>query len=123
MDILIQADGHAVPTPLAELKRHIERRLRFALTRLRTQVQVVRVRLRDDNGPRGGVDKQIQLHLRLSHGAAAVLHERGADWLPLVDRAVDRAAQAVARRVDRARKSVRRASRPSLPDPAAVATG
>jgi putative sigma-54 modulation protein len=120
MDILIHADGHAAPAGMSDLRQHIERRLRFALTRLRGQVQAVRVRLRNANGPRGGLDKQVQVHLRLSRSAAAVLHERGSEWLSLIDRAADRAAQAVSRRADRARRAVRRQPRVVERDPIAA---
>jgi putative sigma-54 modulation protein len=123
MDILIHAEGHAVPQRMTGLREHIERRLRFALTRLRGQVQAVRVRLRDDNGPRGGLDKQVQLHLRMNRGAAAVLHERGSEWLSLIDRAADRAAHAVARRADRARRTIRRQPRSVDRKAADVAAG
>ena len=46
-----------------DARQRIERRVRFVMRRMRAQVMQVHVRLRDINGPRGGVDQSCQITL------------------------------------------------------------
>ena len=79
------------------LRRHAERRLGFALGRFDNRLDTVTVRISDLNGPRGGVDKQCRIHLRLLRRPPLVVQGTEADAPAAIDRAADRAARAVAR--------------------------
>lgn len=83
----------------AEQRLHIERRLGFALARLRTHVTEVEVQLRDLNGPRGGLDKRCRVIVHLERGPAVIVEDVDSDLRGLVDRSVDRAARAAHKRV------------------------
>ena len=45
----------------AALLAHVERRLRFALSRFGQKIRLAAVQLADLNGPRGGLDKQCRV--------------------------------------------------------------
>ena len=91
--------------PLTEtLRTHCERRVRFALDRLSDRVKEVVLRLEDTNGPRGGVDKACRVTLRLEHGKELTLEAKGTTLVAAVDRALDRAGNAVTKVVGRAQR-------------------
>lgn len=87
--------GEEVPKAIAERAR---RRVQSALDRFGSRVRAVRVRITDVNGPRGGIDKQCIVAVRLKHPTRLVLIEHmAADFGKAVDRAADRAGRSVAR--------------------------
>jgi ribosome-associated translation inhibitor RaiA len=96
------------------LESYAERRLRFALGRFTPRIGAVVARLEDTNGPRGGVDKQCQVRIRLIPEGEVLVREVDADWLAAIDRAVDRVGRAVARVLKSQRDP--RASRGPWPD-------
>lgn len=84
------------------LRRHVERRLRFALGRFAGRLGRVAVRLADENGPRGGRDKRCRIVLRLGRTGTVTIEERGDDVQAAVAVAAERAGRVVARAVRRA---------------------
>lgn len=77
-----------------------ETRVRFVTQRLAGVISRAVVRLRDLNGPRGGLDKQCQIQLSTSSGEVLVVSSRGGEWRSTLDRALSRAAHALARQVN-----------------------
>jgi ribosome-associated translation inhibitor RaiA len=104
MNVNIQSRGFRTTASLAQ---HAERRLHSAIARHGARIQRVLVRLGDSNGPRGGVDKFCRIHVYLVDAPAAVIHDVGVDLYEVIDRAVERAARAVSRHIERARTFVR----------------
>lgn len=87
----------------------LERRLRFALSRFEPRIIGVELRVRDVNGPRGGLDHQCRLAVRLSWPRKSVVVEvQDVDIESAVGRCAERAARSVARALDTSRE-VRRA--------------
>lgn len=87
------------------LRDHIDRRLHFAVGRFRNAIDYVVVRLEDTNGPRGGVDKQCRIVVKL-HGyggrrVAAESHDE--NIYAAVAHAASRAGRTVGRTVHRSR--------------------
>jgi ribosomal subunit interface protein len=101
MRIEIQASGFKLTDGLRE---HTERRLRFALSWAVHDVRKVVVRLSDINGPRGGNDKRCYIQVPLPHKPDVVIEDTEPDLYVAIDRAVDRAERAVARRLERLRE-------------------
>lgn len=96
MEIIVRRDK-SLPETLAVLAR---RRLEFALGRFGPRVRSLLVRLKDVNGPKGGVDKVCLVAVRLTAPRCEIVIEDGdADAAVAIDRAVDRAGRAVARAV------------------------
>src|SRR3546814_929968 len=62
MQLLIRPKGFRLTSSLREF---VVLRLRYALDRFQGVVDSVIVRLRDENGPRGGVDKACQFEVRV----------------------------------------------------------
>ena len=87
-----------------ELKEHLERRLLFALSRFDPKILKVDVHLADENGPKGGLDKSCQIHVRLSGQADVVARTVDADWKVCIDLATTRAGHNVRRALARKRE-------------------
>ncbi|MEW5966138.1 MAG: ribosome-associated translation inhibitor RaiA [Pseudomonadota bacterium] len=101
MHIDIRAQGF----PLTEaLREHAGRRIAFALSRFHDRMERVAVRLADDNGPRGGVDKRCQVRVHLRGLPEVVITEMSEDIYAAIDRAADRAGRTLARRLARQRE-------------------
>mgnify|MGYP003352367194 FL=1 len=84
----------------AALLATVERRVQNALRRFGAHIRAVRVHLADANGPRGGVDKECTIAIRLAVSPRLLLIEDvDRAFLAAVDRAADRAGHAVARAV------------------------
>ena len=104
MNIDIQSLGFPITGALAD---HARRRLRFALTRRSDRIQRVVVRLGDENGPRGGVDKFCRIQVRLFNAPVAVIEEVGPELYAVIDRATDRVGRVVVKHLDRLRSGRR----------------
>ena len=94
-----------------DFRDRIERRLYFALGRFSPAVKSVDLTFRDENGPRGGVDKRCRIVVRVRGAEDIVVEGRGDNASALVNRTADRAGRAVARAIGlRQRKGSVRAS-------------
>ena len=114
MNFDIQSLGFPITAALSD---HARRRLRFGLTRHGDRIQRVVVRLGDENGPRGSIDKFCRIQVYLVNAPVAVIHDIGPDLYVVIDRAADRAGRLVVKYLDRSRDSGRRVGgdAPSLP--------
>lgn len=103
MQIDIRAEGFELT---AALHSHAQRRLDFALLRFRTHLATVCMRLTDDNGPRGGIDKRCMVHVRLPGLPPVVINELSEDLYVAIDRATERTGNTVARRLARQERAL-----------------
>jgi ribosome-associated translation inhibitor RaiA len=97
------------------LAEHVRRRLGFVLTRHSDRIQRVAVRVGDENGPRGGVDKYCRIQVHMTDVPVAVIRDVGADLYAVIDRAADRVGRVVVKHIDRThpvRDAARHGSRP-----------
>ena len=85
------------------LPDHIERRLRFALSRFVGRIEKIVVFLNDRNGPKGGVDKVCRVLVKARGCGMIVAAVADADWIKAVDRATTRIGRSVARQIARRR--------------------
>jgi ribosomal subunit interface protein len=81
------------------LRNHVQTRLGFTFSRARSRVQVVNVRLSDLNGPRGGIDKRCSIKVSMDGLPDVVVEDVQADMYHAIDRATDRTARTVMRRL------------------------
>jgi putative sigma-54 modulation protein len=112
MIVDIHGQGFTVTPALAE---HMRRRLGFVLTRHSDRIQRVAIRVGDENGPRGGVDKYCRIQVQLLDAPVAVIKDVGAELYAVIDRAADRVGRVVVKRLDRthpAREVARHGARP-----------
>ena len=90
---------HSSPFSLSPgLQARICRRLDFALSRIQRGITGVTVRLRDLNGPRGGVDKQCAIEAHLRRGRICLVEDTDTDLYAAIDRAAGRLGRLVAHR-------------------------
>jgi ribosome-associated translation inhibitor RaiA len=86
-----------------DLPDHIERRLRFALSKFDSRIQKVIVFLHDQNGPRGGIDKVCRILVKTRGCGAVIAAVVDTDWILAVDRATTRIGHTVGRHIERLR--------------------
>jgi putative sigma-54 modulation protein len=114
MDIMIRSTLGEVTDCM---RAHVLRRAHAALGKYAAEVRVATLRVRDANGPRGGVDKQCRLTVELVSGGQLVARATETTFYTAVDHVMRRAAQLLGRalterwrapRVTIARRSIRR---------------
>jgi putative sigma-54 modulation protein len=103
--LLIVGEKTGVSEGLHDL---VTRRLYFALGRFSPEIERVTARVGDANGPRGGVDKQCHIEVKL-RGLKSVFSEaRADDFGTAVASATERVGRAVTRSLERRRDTTRR---------------
>jgi putative sigma-54 modulation protein len=93
-----------------EVRTHVKERLRLALGRFARHIDVVRVYLRDVNGPRGGPGKKCRIVVELPPRGRVIVAGADTGISAAITGTAARARFAVKRHVKRRRKS-RRAPR------------
>lgn len=89
-------------TPAGE--QYLREHIRLALRRFGARIRSVETCLRDVNGPKGGVDKQVSIRLRLRSGELVLAEARSASTGAAMAVAIRRARRIVRRRTGRARR-------------------
>jgi len=84
------------------LRTYAQKRLRHAFSSAANRIHRIIVRLTDDNGPRGGVDKRCQIRAVVAGARPIVIDQRDADVYAAIDRAAERAGRTTTRRLARA---------------------
>jgi ribosome-associated translation inhibitor RaiA len=100
MDLQIRSEGFRLTGPLHDF---VQDRLRFALARFRDLKAQVHVRLSDDNGPRGGIDKRCQFEVRIPGLRPLLVTERDNDLYVAIGRGTHRIERSIARALSRRR--------------------
>ena len=100
--MLIDILNRSVPVE-PKTREWIERRVRFALGRFVARIRRVAIIVDDINGPRGGNDKRCRLRISLAPGGSVVVDDVDSTVEAATAHAVDRAARAVARWLERQR--------------------
>jgi putative sigma-54 modulation protein len=82
----------------------IERSYRFALDRFAHAIREVEVWCSDVNGPRGGVDKQCRVQLKLHSRGVLTAKSSGRSFVHAAKDACDKARTLLSRRLSRSRR-------------------
>jgi sigma 54 modulation/S30EA-like ribosomal protein len=82
---------------------HIARKLGTRLGKFAASIERITVRLSDANGPKGGRDQRCQIKVVLSGLPSVVVNETDSTLPRTIGRAIDAAAIAVRRRIQRRR--------------------
>jgi ribosome-associated translation inhibitor RaiA len=89
--------------PSETLREHSERQALLHLRRFGKEVSCIAIRIRDVNGPKGGVDKQCRVLANGPHFGCSTLEELSEDAYQAVDMAIVRLARTIARGLERTR--------------------
>lgn len=89
------------------LREYVARRIHFQLSRFNGEVSSVHVSISDVNGPKGGPDKRCQVTVRGRALGPVRVVDLSEDAYSVVDMAVERAARAVGREIERTRAARR----------------
>ena len=98
MKIDIQARDFTLTTAL---ENHVKDRINYLFASRTEHIQSISVRLSDINGPRGGIDKQCRVRVKLPRLNEIVVDDVQADLYVAISRAMDRASRTVNRRLSR----------------------
>jgi putative sigma-54 modulation protein len=107
MQLDIQTNGFSLTDGL---RNYTKWRMQFVVDRNDAQVMRARVRLADVNGPRGGIDKRCQIELALAGQNSIVIEDIETDLYVAIDRASDRCARTLNRRLERSRERLQKAA-------------
>lgn len=100
----MRIDIHSSKFALTDsLRSHIERRVQFALSWAYHKLPHIHLRLDDVNGPKGGLDKVCRIQIPVAGGKPVVIEETQTDMYTAIDRAIERAARTISRRLERSR--------------------
>jgi putative sigma-54 modulation protein len=113
MHIDIQARGF---TLTESLKNHCERRMRFALGPASSRLRAITVRLADENGPRGGVDKRCTIRATLPGTPGIVIEHNEMNLYAAIACAADRFARTLSRQLHRTHRRHRTRATPRRND-------
>lgn len=84
-----------------------ERRALFAFSRFSSNIRTVQILLKDINGPRGGVDCQVQVRVIGHEGWGVIVSDVDDDPAKAVTSAIARAGRTVTRELERQRSNDR----------------
>ena len=102
----------------ASTRQYLADHLSSALGNFVQRIRLVTIHLADNNGPRGGVDKQCLIAVQLAGGKVIRAGHSDTQLMAAVGLATDRVAYAVGRALKRQRKRTAR-TRPWNSEPAA----
>lgn len=87
-----------------EDRAYIRRKLGMKLGKLAPRIERVSVRVRDLNGPRGGVDHACRVKVVLSNAPSEIVEKRDASLVTAIDTALTSAERAIRRSLQRSRQ-------------------
>lgn len=96
------------------MRAFVEGRVLSKLPKVSKMVRSIAIVIRDENGPRGGIDHIIRIVVRLTSGGKIVVRQRAPDAPKGAPIAIERAVRAVRREVGRRRGIRRQAYRRNL---------
>jgi ribosome-associated translation inhibitor RaiA len=103
-EVLPPAHVRVVGTAVGDEDRdYIARKLGMKLGKFVSAIERITVRLSDVNGPKGGRDQKCQIKVVLSRLPSVVVNETDSTLPRTIDRAIDSAALAVRRTIQRRR--------------------
>lgn len=85
-----------------------QRMLQRALGRVGQPIRDIRLRIRDENAARGGIDHRCSLEIRMQQGGSLILHELAAEPESAVHRLAQRASRLLRSAGERRRQELRR---------------
>lgn len=83
-------------------REYITERMDAVLAHAQDSIHFITVRLSDMNGPKGGVDKRCQIHVKPMGLPAVIVTEVSASVSDAIDGAMQRAAKVIKRVMERA---------------------
>ncbi len=102
MDLKLRHDGFEMSEAI---DLHVHDRFAAALDQHVTHIRGIDVTLRDENGPRGGVDKTCQVHVVLaSHHEPVIVKKQHDDIYLAITEAADAVKRTIGKLVNKAKK-------------------
>lgn len=102
MNIFVSGKGFQLNS---RLRDEVSEHLAASLQCFDSRISDVRAFLADDNGPKKGIDRSIQLVVSIEHLPKFVVKEKGSDWESTLVRVSDRIVHCIDRRIKRLRST------------------
>lgn len=83
------------------MRAFVAQRLAAALGRFGNRIPRVEIRITDENGPRGGIDKLCRVTATIAGAGPLMIEKRAGDFYEAIGRAANAVKQNVARRVSK----------------------
>ena len=100
MRLMIRSLSEKLPETIRE---SIDRQFQFALSRFESRIDTIQLTMRDNNGPRGGMDQECRVLVHLNDGTDITVCDVQTSLMVAVAKVVDRVAYAVMRRIEKKR--------------------
>ncbi|MBY0112799.1 MAG: HPF/RaiA family ribosome-associated protein [Phycisphaerales bacterium] len=97
--VITLVDGSIKTTD--SMRDFVNQRIGAALDRFRDRISRIEVRITDENGPRGGIDKMCRVTAMLAGQGPLMVEKRAGDFYEAIARATNAVKQSVARRVSK----------------------
>lgn len=105
MHIKIHSKDFSITPAINEF---INDKIKFALSRYGTRIRVIEISLKDINGPRGGVDKQCVIKMKVNQFKTLVVDDVSADAYEAITACTQRAKRRIERHFNRSRAQQRK---------------
>ncbi|MBC8317284.1 MAG: HPF/RaiA family ribosome-associated protein [Desulfobulbaceae bacterium] len=92
----------------------VARQVRFALSRFGTALQIIKVRITDINGPKGGIDTRCVVSVKLASAGEVVVQGDGENIFSALSYCLSRADRTISRSLARRRDAPIRINRRRL---------
>ena len=100
MQLKIRSLTQKLPVTVLET---IERQFQYALSRIEGRIGSVQLTIRDNNGPRGGVDQECRVLVQMKDGTRITVSDTQDQLLAAVAKVAERAERVLSRRIERRR--------------------
>ena len=107
MHIKIHSNDFSITPAMSE---YIDEKIKFALTRYGQRIRVIEISLKDINGPRGGLDKQCIIKMKINQFKTLVVDDVSSDAYEAISACTQRAKRRIERHFNRSRTQQRRAT-------------
>ncbi len=105
MQMLIRANGFLLNS---SVKRYVNDRVSSIFSRFSGVIRKIEVYIADENGPKGGVDKTCVVKIKLDQVSEIVVKDVEADVYTVIQRALIRAKQSLAKHLQKSRVFMRK---------------
>lgn len=95
-------DGSIQTTP--GMMAHVQARLNNSLDRFARHVRDVEIHIKDENGPKGGLDKRCAMHVHIDGANPIIVEHRDSEFYAAIDQATHKLKRAVTKFFERRRE-------------------
>ena len=101
MQVVIRSNDFTITKAL---RNFLHSQIKRSMAACSRNVESITIRLKDLNGPKGGIDKECLVEVKIANGAPVVVRKQSTNAYQGIRQALARAARVTLRRLRKARK-------------------